>query len=177
MLTIFLTPYGLTRHQWVNDTRHEKSVYIWGQPGPIDWPHNWVVSVITVSTCHRWHAHGPVIEECACRNMVTLVRLIGGRAVHNLFTITVYLIKYAHCFAVLRFVNTLSPWQNGRQFADDIFKCIFLKENLKILITISLDLFLRVQLPILQHWFRYWLGADQETSHYLNQWWQVYRRM
>ena len=33
------------------------------------------------------------------------------------------------------------------------------------------NLFLRVQLTIFQHWFRWWLGADQATSHYLNQWW------
>ena len=32
-------------------------------------------------------------------------------------------------------------------------------------------LFLKVQLTIFQHWFRYWLGAEQATSHYLNQWW------
>ena len=32
------------------------------------------------------------------------------------------------------------------------------------------SLFLRVQFNIFQHWFRYWLGADQATSHYLNQW-------
>ena len=28
-----------------------------------------------------------------------------------------------------------------------------------------------VQLLIYQHWFRWWLGADQATGHYLNQWW------
>ena len=33
------------------------------------------------------------------------------------------------------------------------------------------NLFLRVQLTISQHWFRQWLGDDQATSHYLNQWW------
>ena len=33
------------------------------------------------------------------------------------------------------------------------------------------SLFLRVQLTIFQHWCRYWLGAEQATSHYLNQWW------
>ena len=37
----------------------------------------------------------------------------------------------------LRF-NTLRPRQNGRHFADDIFKCIFLIENVKISIKISL---------------------------------------
>ena len=35
-------------------------------------------------------------------------------------------------------VNTLRPRQNGRHFADDIFKCIFLNENFWIPIKISL---------------------------------------
>ena len=39
------------------------------------------------------------------------------------------------------------------------------------------SLFLKVQLTIFQHWFRKWLGAVQATSHYLNQWWLVYRRI
>ena len=39
------------------------------------------------------------------------------------------------------------------------------------------SLFIRVQLTISQHWFRWWLGADQATSHYLNQWWLDYRRI
>ena len=35
-------------------------------------------------------------------------------------------------------VNKLRPRQNGRHFADDIFKCIFLNENVWITIKISL---------------------------------------
>ena len=35
-------------------------------------------------------------------------------------------------------LNTLRPRQNGRHFADDIFKCIYLNENVWILIKISL---------------------------------------
>ena len=35
-------------------------------------------------------------------------------------------------------LNTLWPRQNGRHFADDIFKCIFLNENVSIAIKISL---------------------------------------
>ena len=38
------------------------------------------------------------------------------------------------------------------------------------------SLFLRVQLSIFHHWFRWWLGAGQVRSHYLNQWWLVYWR-
>ena len=36
-------------------------------------------------------------------------------------------------------INTLRPRQNGRHFADDTFKCIFLKENVRISIKISLN--------------------------------------
>ena len=39
------------------------------------------------------------------------------------------------------------------------------------------SLFLRVQLTIFQHWFRWWLDADQATSHYLYQWWLGYWRI
>ena len=35
-------------------------------------------------------------------------------------------------------VNSLRPRQNGRHFADDVFKCIFLNENVWILLKISL---------------------------------------
>ena len=34
-----------------------------------------------------------------------------------------------------------------------------------------------VQLTIFQHWFRWWLGAGQATSHYLSPWWWVYWRI
>ena len=49
-------------------------------------------------------------------------------------------------------INTLRPRQNGCDFSNDIFKWIFLNENVWILIKISL--FLRVQLTISQHCFR-----------------------
>ena len=35
-------------------------------------------------------------------------------------------------FIVLRAINTLRPRQNGHHFADDIFKCVFLNENVRI---------------------------------------------
>ena len=37
------------------------------------------------------------------------------------------------------FLNTLRPRQNGRHFADDTFKCIFLNENVWIVSKISLN--------------------------------------
>ena len=33
------------------------------------------------------------------------------------------------------------------------------------------SLFIRAQLTIFQHWFRWWLGANQVINHYLNQCW------
>ena len=49
--------------------------------------------------------------------------------------------------------NTLRPEQNGCRFADDIFKCILLNENVCILIEIWLEFALKdpiVQLRISQ---------------------------
>ena len=43
-----------------------------------------------------------------------------------------------HCTKLHRRVNTLRPRQNGRHFADDIFKCIFWNKNVWIPIEISL---------------------------------------
>ena len=40
---------------------------------------------------------------------------------------------------VMLTINTLKPRQNGRHFADDTFKCIFLNENVWIPITIWLE--------------------------------------
>ena len=46
---------------------------------------------------------------------------------------------------------------------------------LEFLLKFHRSLFLRVQLTIFQHWFIQWLGTDQVTSHYMNQWWLDYR--
>ena len=46
-----------------------------------------------------------------------------------------------------------------------------------ILFKISLTFVLRFKWMIFHHWLRYWLGADQATSCYLNQWWLNYWRI
>ena len=49
------------------------------------------------------------------------------------------IMHWTMCFSVmLAVINTLRPRQDGRRFPDDIFKCIFLNENLSISIKISL---------------------------------------
>ena len=48
-------------------------------------------------------------------------------------------------------LNNIDAEQNDRRLAEDIFKCIFLNQDVCISIK---GLFLRVQLTLLQHWFR-----------------------
>ena len=43
---------------------------------------------------------------------------------------------------------------NGRHFADDIFKCIFLNEMFDFRLKFHWSLFPRVQLTIFQQWIR-----------------------
>ena len=61
---------------------------------------------------------------------------------HNIYLVQQYLNYTSHvlCWGQMRknLINTLRPRQNGRHFPDDIFKWIFLNENLSILIDISL---------------------------------------
>ena len=45
---------------------------------------------------------------------------------------------YCTCWACVHNINTLRSRQNGRHFADDIFKCIFLNKNVGISIRISM---------------------------------------
>ena len=76
--------------------------------------------------------------------------------------------------------NALTHW--GRDKMDAIFQTTFSNEfswmkMYEFRFPFHWSLFLGVQITIFQHWFRYWLGADQAPSHYLNQWWLDYRRI
>ena len=66
-------------------------------------------------------------------------------------------------------LNTLRTRQDGQHVADNIFKCILLNEN--CCIWFDWNMFARVELTIIYHWFCYWLVAEKTTIHYLNQWW------
>ena len=56
---------------------------------------------------------------------------------------------YCHEIGSFAF-NTLRPRQNGRRFADDLFKCIFLNENARISLEISLKSVPKVQINNIQ---------------------------
>ena len=75
-------------------------------------------------------------------------------------------------------VNPLRPRQNGRRLADDTLNRIFWNENVRISITISLKFAPKGpinKIPALVQMMAWRRG--QATSHYLNQWGLVYRRI
>ena len=74
-------------------------------------------------------------------------------------------------------INTLRPRQNGRRFADDTFKSIFLNEGVRISINISLKFVPQGPINNNPALVQIMIGAGQATSHYLNQWWLVYWRI
>ena len=54
-----------------------------------------------------------------------------------------YFVMMYFCQLHMSVINTMRLRQNGRHFADDIFKCIFLNENIRISIKISLKFVLK----------------------------------
>ena len=76
-------------------------------------------------------------------------------------------------FKTIQYINTLRPRLSGSHLADDILICIFLNATNWISINISLKCVPTVRIHNIPALVRLWLGADQATSHYLNQWWLV----
>ena len=72
-------------------------------------------------------------------------------------------------FRIWWLLNTLRPRQNDRHFADDIFKCTFLNENIWISLKISLKFVPKVRINN--------IPAETAPGHYLNQWWLIYWRI
>ena len=99
----------------------------------------------TMCIFHR--AYGTSVY--VCKDLSHCVCTVVTRSAN--FQIILRLLK------LLRYVNTLRPRQNGRHFADDPFKRIFLNENVyiyKFRLRFHWSLFPRVQSTIFQHWFR-----------------------
>ena len=65
------------------------------------------------------------------------------------------------------FINTLRPKQNGRRFANNVFKCIFLNENVWISLKISLQFFPKVlinNIPVLVQILAWLRSGDKPLS-------------
>ena len=74
----------------------------------------------------------------------------------------------------------ITHWGRDKMTAisQTIFSNAFFRMKMfKFRLSFHWSLFPGVQLTIFQHKFRWWLGADQATSHYLSQWCLVYWRI
>ena len=72
-------------------------------------------------------------------------------------------------------LNTLRPRQNGRHFPEDIFKWIFLNENVWIWIKFSLKLVPKGQINNISALVQIMAWHQSGDKPYcLNQWWLVY---
>ena len=68
-------------------------------------------------------------------------------------------------------VNSLRPRQMDAIFQTILSNAFSWMKMLEFRLKFHWSLFLRAQLRIVHHCFRWWLGADQATNHYLKQWW------
>ena len=63
-------------------------------------------------------------------------------------------------------------WDKMAAMSQTTFSNTFsLMKFILFLIEFHWNMFPGVELTLCQHWFRWWLGAEQATSHYLNQCW------
>ena len=83
-----------------------------------------------------------------------------------------------HGFHSIQLIYTrdgyLSHW--GRDKMENlsltIFPNVFSSINvIEFWLKFHWSVFLKPQLTIFQHWFRWWLGVVQAAGHYMNQWW------
>ena len=82
---------------------------------------------------HSWYCQLDPCEQTSVEFYSKFKHLHSGKAFENVACGTAAILSRPLC------VNTWRPRQNGRHFADDLFKCIFLKENIWISIKISLQ--------------------------------------
>ena len=74
-------------------------------------------------------------------------------------------------------INTLRPRQNGRRFADDTFKRIFLNENVLIFIKISLKFVPKGPItnnPVLVQIMAWRRSGDKPLSEPMMVYWHIY---
>ena len=88
---------------------------------------------------------------CPCEGLVTKGARASAKLVLAEFWFVLFRETLSVCWGIYQsslkeglvailctFVIPIRPWQNGRHFTDNIFKCIFLNENVWISIKISL---------------------------------------
>ena len=75
-------------------------------------------------------------------------------------------------------INTLRPRQDGRYFPDDIFKCVFLNENVRISMKLSLKFVCKSPINNIHALVQILAWRRRgDKPFFLNQWWLDYWRI
>ena len=106
-----------------------------------------------------------------------MVNVTGLNDKLTLVQVMAWCLMTPHHYLTQYWVNTLRPRQNGRHFADDIFKCIFLNENTSISINISLKFVPQGRINNIPALVPIMAWRQSGDKPYLNQWWRVYWRI
>ena len=125
--------------------------------------------------------------------IINKTRILSGaikyKYVHSQMWLTTETLKTSYACFCLALYQMAPQWTYGislthwgRDKMAAIFQTTFSNafswvKMFKFRLRFHLSLFPRVQLTIFQHWFRWWLGTGQATSHYLKQWWLVFWRI
>ena len=99
-----------------------------------------------MTTAHGNHSH---LSICCYTDNIADTSIYVHKIINFIYINTLRQDKMAtdaHKIINFVYINTWMPWQNGRRYPDDIFKRIFLKENICIPINNSLRFFPKGQI-------------------------------
>ena len=153
------------------------SSWIWKTYTPKKWYHTLYCKIVSSKTA-KWTWLRQVLVtgqtvQMPARSVQTMV--MRTLSLRSFFRVT---LSDPAIGDFVLWINTLGPRQNDHRFGDDVFQNVFsCMKMYEFWFKFHRSLFLRVQSTIFQHWFRWWLGADQATSHYPSQWCLDYQRV
>ena len=137
--------------------------------------------------CPEWGLHrSSDVSVCVCLDTIR-PKCLENRVIILLFCLTRLSGAACYCSAII----TRLEWYHSlscclTHWGRDKMAAIFLTTSWNAFSLIKMcefrlrfhwNVFGRFELTIFHHWFWYWLGADQATSHYLSQWWLDYWRI
>ena len=175
-------PFGITRPQWVNGLMLQRRISIvWVSNGVQTYLH-YHIDMSHANLIKQWcllqHIYFIYCMKC---DLITIWNklFLDMRLCFGLWFLFHTQSNIIHAVLSLDLYE-LTHW--GRDKMAAIFQTTFSNafswmKMFKFRLRFHWSLFPRVQLIILQHWFRWWLGAGQVTSHYLNQWWLIHWRI
>ena len=122
--------------------------------------------------CHQWFVLIPMQITLHFSQFCTTLQI---QLPYGLRVAVVYC--SIDCPIHLQFVNTLRRRQMAAIFQTTFANAFYWKKMYNFRLRFHWKLFPEVQLLTFEHWFSWWLGAGQASSHYLNQWWLVHGRI